>query len=197
GAPVAGVETVTLTGAGSYTSPGTIVAPESGFYTWVWSIDKAAHGENAKYLTDSFTDRFGQVTETSVVPFQPEAVSQADQRLAVPGDALTDSITVSSGNGAWLKKDGAHIPVVFEGTAYQVPGTLPPAQSADIDPNAVPLGTVTITADGPGIYTSPPVIAPTGGFVTWVWEVKKSSQPEWVRDYLAAGWTDEYGISVE
>jgi hypothetical protein len=92
---------------------------------------------------------------------------------------------VSSSNGAWLKKDGAHIPVVFEGTAYQVPGTLPPAQTHDIDPNAVPLGTVTVTADGPGVYTSPPVIAPTGGFVTWVWEVKKSSQPEWVRDYLA------------
>jgi hypothetical protein len=40
GAPVAGTETMTLTGAGSYTSPGTIVASESGFYTWVWSIDK-------------------------------------------------------------------------------------------------------------------------------------------------------------
>lgn len=197
GAPVAGTETVTLTGAGSYTSPGTIIAPESGFYTWVWAIDKDAHGENAKYLTDSFTDRFGQVAETSVVPFQPVAVSEADQRLAVPGDALTDTITVSSSNGAWLKKDGAHIPVVIEGTAYQVPGTLPPAQNATIDGNAVPLGTVTITADGPGVYASPPVVAPSGGFVTWVWEVKKSSQPEWVRDYLANDWADDYGINVE
>ena len=197
GAPVAGTETVTLTGPGSYTSPGTITAPESGFYTWVWGIDKAAHGEQAKYLTDSFADRFGQVAETSVVPFQPVVVSEADQRLAIPGDALTDTITVSSSNGAWLKKDGAHIPVVFEGTAYQVPGTLPPAQDAVIDSNAVPLGTVTVTADGPGVYTSPSVVAPSGGFVTWVWEVKKSSQPEWVRDYLAADWQDEYGINVE
>ncbi len=197
GAPVAGTETVTLTGAGSYTSPGTIIAPESGFYTWVWAIDKDAHGENAKYLTDSFTDRFGQVAETSVVPFQPVAVSEADQRLAVPGDALTDTITVSSSNGVWLKKDGAHIPVVFEGTAYQVPGTLPPAENAAVDPAAVPLGTMTVTADGPGVYTSPPVVAPSGGFVTWVWEVKKGSQPEWVRDYLANDWADEYGISVE
>jgi hypothetical protein len=197
GAPVAGTETVTLTGAGSYTSPGTITAPESGFYTWVWSIDKTAHGENAKYLTDSFTDRFGQVAETSVVPFQPVAVSEADQRLAGHGDTLTDTITVSSSNGAWLKKDGAHIPVVFEGTAYQVPGTLPPAQNSAIDPAAVPLGTVTVSADGPGVYTSPSVVAPTGGFVTWVWEVRKSSQPEWVRDYLASDWTDKYGITVE
>lgn len=197
GAPVAGAETVTLTGAGAYMSPGSITAAESGFYTWVWSIDKDAHGENATYLTGSFTDRFGQVQETSVVPFQPVAVSEADQRLAVPGDALTDTITVSSDNGAWLKRDGTFIPVIFEGTAYQVPGTLPPAQSAAIDPDAVPLGTVTVVADGPGVYTSPEVIAPGGGFVTWVWEVKRASQPEWVRDYLAADWRDEYGIPVE
>ncbi len=197
GAPVAGTETVTLTGAGSYTSPGTIIAPESGFYTWVWAIDKDAHGDHAKYLTDSFTDRYGQVAETSVVPFQPVAVSEADQRLAVPGDALTDTITVSSSNGAWLKKDGAFIPVLLEGTAYQVPGTLPPTQDAEIDAAAVPLGTVTVTADGPGVYTSPSVVTPSGGFVTWVWEVRKSSQPEWVRDYLAADWQDDYGISVE
>lgn len=197
GAPAAGTETVTLTGAGSYTSPGTIIATESGFYTWVWSIDKDAQGQNAKYLTDSFTDRYGRVAETSVVPFQPVAVSEADQRLSVPGDALTDTITVTSSNGDWLKNDGAFIPVVFEGTAYQAPGTLPPAQSATIDPAAVPLGTVTVTADGPGVYTSPEVVAPTGGFVTWVWEVKKATQPEWVRDYLANDWADNYGITVE
>lgn len=197
GAPIAGTETVTLTGAGSYTPAGSIIAPESGFYTWVWAIDKDAHGDHAKYLTDSFADRYGQVTETSVVPFQPVTVSEADQRLAVPGDALTDTITVSSSNGAWLKKDGEFIPVVFEGTAYQVPGTLPPTQNTVIDAAAVPLGTVTVTADGPGVYTSPSVVAPSGGFVTWVWEVKKSSQPEWVRDYLANDWQDDYGIAVE
>ncbi|GAA1318226.1 hypothetical protein ACFSWE_07675 [Leucobacter albus] len=197
GALVTGTETVALTGAGSYTSPGTIRAAESGFYTWVWQIDKHAQGGNAKYLTDSFVDRFGQVAETSIVPFQPEAVSEADQRLVVPGDVLTDTITVSSTNGAWLKKDGSFIPVILEGTAYQVPGTLPPALSVTIDPDAVPLGTVTVTADGPGVYTSPEVVTTTGGFVTWVWEVKKDMQPEWVRDYLAADWADAYGITVE
>ncbi len=197
GAPVAGVEELTLSGAGAYTSPGTIIAPESGFYTWVWQIDKAAQGDYGRYLTDSLTDRFGLVVETSIVPFQPVAVSQADQRLVVPGDAVTDTITVSSDNGAWLKRDGAHIPVIFEGTAYQVPGTLPPAESATIDPAAVPVGTVTVTANGPGVYTSPTVVLPQGGFVTWVWEVKKTTQPEWVRDYLASDWADAYGIPVE
>ncbi|MCS5729449.1 hypothetical protein N1031_06710 [Herbiconiux moechotypicola] len=197
GTPIAGAEEVVLTRPGSYTSPGTITAPESGFYTWVWAIDKTAQGETGKYLTDSFTDRFGKVAETSVVPFQPRAVSEADQHLAVPGDALTDTITVSSSNGAWLKHDGAFIPVVLEGTAYQVPGTLPPARDGTVPAGAVPLGTVTVTATGPGVYTSPAVVAPQGGFVTWVWEVRKSTQPEWVRDYLATDWTDDYGIPVE
>ena len=105
GTSVAGTETMTLTGPGSYTSPGTIIAPESGFYTWVWAIDKAAHGEHAKYLTDSFTDRFGQVAETSVVPSSPTR-SPGRPASGVPGDVVTDTITVSSTNGAWLKKDG-------------------------------------------------------------------------------------------
>lgn len=197
GAPVAGIEEVTLTGAGSYTSPGTITAPESGFYTWVWKIDKNAQGGNSRYLTGSFTDRFGRVAESSVMPFQPRAVSEADQHLAVPGDALTDTITVASSNGAWLKRDGESIPVIFEGTAYQVPGTLPPTQGREVPAGAVALGTVSITATGPGVYASPAVVAPTGGFVTWVWQVRKASQPQWVRDYIAADWTDDYGIPVE
>lgn len=197
GAPVAGVEHVTLNGAGSYTSPGTIEAPSSGFYTWVWKIDQAAQGDYGRYLTGSFTDRFGRVAETSVTPFQPRAVSTADQRLAVAGDPLTDTIVVSSSNGSWLRVDGEPIPVVFEGTLYQVPGVRPPTESATVDPAAVALGTVTITANGPGRYVAPMVTAPAGGFVTWVWEVKKSSQPEWVRPYLADDWADRYGIPVE
>jgi len=197
GAPVAGVEQVTLTGAGAYTSPGTIIAPSSGFYTWVWRIDKDEQGENGRYLTGSFTDRFGRVAETSVTPFQPQAVSTANQRLAIAGDPLTDTLVVASGNGAWLRVDGQPIPVVFEGTLYQVPGVRPPAESAGVDPAAVAIGTVTITATGPGRYVAPMVTAPAGGFVTWVWEMKKSSQPEWVRPYLADDWADHYAIPVE
>ncbi len=197
GAPVLGTESLTLTHPGTYVSPGALVAPASGFYTWVWSIDKQKQGENAKYLTDSFTDRFGRVTETSVAPFQPEAVSTANGRLVKPGDAVTDTITVSSTNGAWLKHNGAPIPVVFEGTGYRVPGSLPPAQGADIPDDAIPVGTVQVVAEGPGTYTSPAVTSPDAGFVTWVWEVKKSSQPEWVRPFLAADWRDDYGINVE
>ena len=206
-APVAGTEELVLAGASEYTSPGTITAPEFGFYVWAWQIDKSAQGANSKYLTGSFTDRFGQVTESSVMPFQPVAVSTADQRLVIQGDTVTDTITVSSDNGAWLRTDGQYIPVVFEGTAHQVPGTLPPVQqvavqsvtkqAVAVDLAAVPVGTVTITATGPGVYTSPEVVLPSGGFVTWVWEMKRSTQPDWVRDFLADDWQDDYGVPVE
>lgn len=197
GAPLLGTEELTLTHPGTYSSPGTLIAPESGFYTWVWSIDKSKQGEVARYLTDSFTDRFGRITETSITPFQPEAVSRADGKLVKPSDEVTDTITVSSTNGMWLKQNGDFIPVIFEGTAYQVPGTLPPAQGATVPADAVPLGTVSVTATGPGTYTSPKVTLPQGGFVTWVWQITKTTQPEWVRPFIAADWQDDYGINVE
>jgi len=197
GAPIAGSEQLTLTGPGNYRSPGTILAPESGFYTWVWRIDKQQQGDNARYVTESFTDRFGQVAETAVVPFQPEAVSKANGRLVRPGDAVTDTITVSSTNGAWLRQNGDFIPVKFEGTAYQVPGTRPPAQGSAIPSEAVALGTLSVTATGPGEYTSPEVTLPDAGFVTWVWKVAKESQPEWVRPFIAQDWQDDYGINIE
>ncbi|WP_336992423.1 hypothetical protein [Leucobacter sp. VD1] len=197
GAPVLGTETLTLTHPGNYVSPGTLTAPESGFYTWVWKIDKGKQGGNAKYLTGSFTDRFGRIAETSIAPFQPEAVSKANGRLVEPGDQVTDTITVSSTNGAWLKHNDEPIPVIFEGTAYQVPGTLPPAQGAEVPSGAVPIGTVQVTATGPGTYESPEVTLPDAGFVTWVWQVKKASQPEWVRPYIASDWQDDYGINIE
>ena len=197
GAPVLGTETLTLTHPGNYVSPGTLTAPESGFYTWVWKIDKNAQGDHAKYLTDSFADQFGRVAETSITPFQPEAVSQANGKLVKPGDRVTDTITVSSTNGAWLKHNSEPIPVVFEGTAYQVPGTLPPEQSTEVPTGAVPIGTAQVTATGPGGYESPEITLPDAGFVTWVWKVKKASQPEWVRPYIASDWQDDYGINIE
>jgi len=163
----------------------------------VWEIDKDAQGELGRYLTGSYTDRFGQVTETAVVPLQPKVVSTAQQRLVVPGDPLTDRLVVSSVNGPWLNVDGQPIPVILEGTLYQVPGTRPPAQNAAVDPDAVPIGAVTVTATGPGNYISPVVTAPASGFVTWVWQVKKASQPDWVQPYLAADWSDDYGVPTE
>lgn len=197
-APVSGTESLLLDrGPGSYASAGTVVADESGFYTWVWSIDKTQQGDSAQYIRSSFTDWFGRVMETHVSPFQPVAISSSDARLADPGDAVTDTLTVGSSNGAWLKLDGTPIPVTFSGTAYQVPGTLPPVEQVGIPDDAIPLGTVEVVAAGPGTYTSPSVTFPGAGFVTWVWEARIDAQPVEYRDYLADSWVDNYGIPVE
>ncbi|MGN7860920.1 hypothetical protein ACTJI8_10090 [Microbacterium sp. 22303] len=198
GAPVAGTETLVLDrGVGTYESPGTVVAAESGFYTWVWSIDRDQQGDAAQYIRGSFTDWFGRVAETHVTPFQPVAVSHADARLLVPGDPVTDTIEVSSSNGSWLRVDGAPVPVTFTGTAYQVPGTLPPLEQETVPADAVAIDTVHVIADGPGTYTSPEVVLPDAGFVTWVWEVHRAEQPAEFRDYIADDWADRYGIPVE
>jgi len=198
GAPVIGTETLRLDrGVGDYQSAGTLTASESGFYTWVWEIDQTAQGGNGKYIRGSFTDWFGRIAETHVTPFQPEAISQTDARHAIPGDEVTDTITVSSTNGVWLRIDGEPIPVILDGTAYQVPGTLPPVEQSGVPADAVPIGQVQVTATGPGTYTSPPVAHPDAGFVTWVWEVRLTSQPDEYRGYIANDWADNYGIPLE
>ncbi|MBN9141469.1 MAG: hypothetical protein J0H23_11645 [Micrococcales bacterium] len=197
-APIVGTESVVLDrGPGEYESAGTLTATGAGFYTWVWEIEKDAQGENARYIRDSFRDWFGRVAETHVGPFQPTAVSRSDARLAVPGDEVADTVTVSSVNGPWLRIDGEPIPVILDGTAYQVTGTLPPTEQEGVPEDAVAIGSVQVTATGPGSYTSPPVAFPDAGFVTWVWEVRLSSQPAELVDYLAEDWADFYGIPVE
>lgn len=198
GATVVGIETLLLdSGSGAYLSAGSLTAAESGFYTWVWEIDKNQQGESAQFIRDSFRDWFGRIAETHVSPFQPVALSRADARLAVPGDEVTDTLTVFSDNGAWLRIDDEPIPVVFTGTAYRVPGVLPPVEQVGVPSDAVPLGTALVTATGPGVYTSPAVVLPEPGFVTWVWEVRLDEQPAEYRDYLAGSWADNYGVPLE
>lgn len=207
-APVVGSVSLTLTGAGAYTSPGTLRAPASGFYVWVWRIDKNAQGQYGGYLTGSVSDRFARVAETSVVPFQPALTSRVDARLAEPGESASDTVEVFSSNGDWLRVDDAYVPVMFEATVLQVPGTWPPTVCGGPVATAFPaaatawaepvvIATVRLTATGPGTYTSPAVVLPDPGFVTWVWKVVKADQPPTWRDYVAGDWEDSYGLADE
>jgi hypothetical protein len=197
-APVAATTSMVLDhGPGGYPSPSSVIAPASGFYVWVWTISKTAQGDYAQYITGDFADGFGKTTEIPVVPFQPVAVSQTGARLALPGEMVTDTIAVSSANGAWLKLGGTTIPVTFDGTAYAVPGDLPPAQTDTVPADAVVLGSVQVTANGPGTFTSPPVTYTAPGFVTWVWKVLPTSQPVQYRDYIEGDWADKYGVPTE
>ena len=172
----------------------------SGFYVWVWSAELGDQaGDVRPYLNPGaypWTDD-ARVSETSVAPFQPTAVSATSERLAEPGDALSDQLTVSSANGLWLELDGAPIPVTFTGTAYAVAGVLPPVQGSGIPSSATALGTVQLTTTGPGVYTSPTVTAPNAGFVAWVWSMHVADQPAGYRPYLADDFVDDFGIHQE
>ncbi len=176
------------------------VASSAGFYVWVWQAQLADQpAATSPYLNPDalpWTDT-ARASETSVVPFQPITKTSVPERLQIPGDTLTDTLTISSANGLWLQLDGAPIPVTFTGTAYQLAGALPPVEGSGVPSSATPLGTVTVVANGPGVYTSPGVNAPDAGFVTWVWSEQKTAQPAAYQPYIAASWTDEFGVHAE
>jgi len=216
-APVAGEVSYVANGPGTYTVNSGFTAAATGFYTWVWTIDWneqttangasvstkfAIPGPSAAYPDQDpyvFVDDFGQVAETSIVPSGISATSQVTAEQVAIGDEITDVLTVAS-TGDWLiGDDGERIPVVFRGTPYYVPGSEAPAQSAAVPAEAVALGNVFITADGPGEYTSPSLNAPIvagGGWISWVWEIRPEDQPAAVRGYVGA-WSDEFGIPAE
>lgn len=197
-APVVGTETVTLTGPGDYVSPGTLTAPGSGFYTWVWRISSAGQSEaTAAFLPRdyAFADEYGLVSETHVVPLTLAVVSQASATEVGYGAEVSDQLTVALASGQWLTEAGSPVPAVFEGTAYFVPGAVEPEVSDSVPAGATVLGASSITATGPGVYQgSTSVIAPLAeGFITWVWSLSRTSQTSGFFE----PWTDQFGLPAE
>lgn len=198
-APIVGSESLTLSGPGTASSPGSLVAPTAGFYTWVWSIAAEAQPEAVRrHLPDeySFSDDFGLVAETHVVPIDLAAVSAVTANEIGLGGTVGDELTVALESGSWLTIDGTPVPASFEGTAYFVPGDEPPAVADAAPTDAVVLGTATVTASAPGTYrASSSVTAPgaTAGYITWVWRLSPSSATSaW---FLP--WSDRFGLPNE
>jgi hypothetical protein len=202
GAPVLGTETITLNGPGLYSSPGSIVATDSGYATWVWTIDAADQPPRYQDTLPTgyvFADQFGQDTETHVVASNVHAVTTVNAADAAPGGQTWDSLDVDAVGGFWMTSGGSPIPVTFTGTAYWEAGDVAPTAAAGPPGSAVVLGTRSITATAPGTYTteSDPVDVPPGaGFVVWQWQVSEADQPEEFRGYIA-DWSDTYGLSAE
>jgi hypothetical protein len=199
GAPVVGTETLSLTGPGTYSSAGTLVAPEAGFYTWVWSIDAADQSiftAEQMPVAYYFADQYGLVAETHIVPIDLAAVSQASTAEIGFSGEVSDQLTVVLESGSWLSDGGVPMTAVFDGVAYFVAGDVPPIESATVPVDAVVLGTATITATGPGVYSaSSSVIAPssTSGYVTWVWQLSSGSADA---DFFLP-WQDLFGLPGE
>lgn len=199
-APKLGTETVTLGGVGEYLSPGTLIADEAGYYTWVWKIVKNDQPAATKaVIMGDFTDRFGQVAETHVSPSSIIGVSAVTEEKVALSEKIQDTLTVSVGaGGGWITADGKRVPVTFRATAYLVPGDVAPAVSTTVPDSAIELGTTTLTASKPGTYTSEELTAPDaqGGWISWVWEVREDDQPEQYRGYVEE-WQDQFGLSNE
>lgn len=199
GAPIVGTESVALTGPGTYNSLGSLTATEAGYYTWVWSIDRSDQSPATQaQLPDGyfFSDQFGLVAETHIIPIALTAVSEVSEATIGLSGSVTDRLTVLLESGTWLTEGGVPVPAVFNGTAYFVAGELAPTPSTTVPADAVAIGTAIITAPGPGIYeASNPVVAPsnTAGYITWVWSLDGSSAyGAYFRD-----WSDVFGLPSE
>lgn len=132
------------------------------------------------------------------VTFQPIATSKVSEAVVDKGEQISDTLNVSvPGGDTWMKVDGTNVPVTFEGSAYYIPADQVGAGTPTIPAGATPVATATITATGPGDYTSPKVNVPGTGMVTWVWKAVKESQPEANRKYIDGDWSDQFGLGAE
>lgn len=131
--------------------------------------------------------------------FQPAGVSEV-QKLADSGE-FTDSFIASAvgdyGAGEWLFFDDSneYVPVTYRARAFYA-GTTPPVGSATIPEGAELIGTEMVVAEGPGEILAT-FTAEKPGFVTIVWDVVKTDQPEDVQPYIAGDWQDGYGLPEE
>lgn len=199
GAPVVGVESLTLAGPGEYVSQGTLTAPGAGFYAWIWTIDAARQTPGVAALLPAgyvFSDQFGLVAESHVVPMSVSATSRVTAADTGFGGEIGDELAVTLEEGSWLTEHGAPLEAVFEGTAYFVAGEIPPTASATVPADAVAIGTSTVAATGPGIFSAASTVtAPeaTAGFVTWVWTLSSTSE---FAAYFEP-WSDWFGLPNE
>ncbi|WP_159599723.1 Cys-Gln thioester bond-forming surface protein [Agromyces humi] len=119
GAPVAAHSTVTTTSAQGPTAPYLVTADtavtESGYYTWVWTIDQADQAAFAASILAPgyhFQDDFGIPAET---PFVVPSFDTAATQKSTPGSTVRDTINV---NGV-VPTQG--IDVIFRGYLQDAP----------------------------------------------------------------------------
>ncbi|XCB29065.1 hypothetical protein RQN30_07210 [Arcanobacterium hippocoleae] len=146
------------------------------------------------------------ITWEVISDFQPIGVSRV-AKITESGK-FTDTFKAAAdpnyGNGKWISLSTrmaakyntapGPIPVVYRATAYYA-GDEPAKQNQDLPENAEILGSVQVTANGQS-EISASFTAMKPGFVTVVWEVKKSEQGA-LAELIHADWHDDYGIPAE
>jgi len=204
-APIAEEVTLTLGGPGTYRTPSSVIAKESGYYTWVWEIVAADQSAEARArLGAGFLDRFGIAAETHVVPNRLEIATDVASDVVAPGEAAGDTVTIASA-GPWPQlSGGAAAPIVLTGEAWYVESDARPVRQSEVPNDATRIGTVTRSVSSAGTFDTPTVTAPLApdepgaahGWIVWVWSLDPAAQREEVRERVTA-WRDDFATPDE
>jgi len=168
---------------------------EAGYYVAVVEIDWADQSPAAppvqSFIPEGyhFQDDFGQLLETSIVPFSLEFGTQLSENEAVIGDEVTDYLTPRLMGGAWLRDGGTRVPVELTGTWYY--SSTEPQRSATVPTGAEVIATQTETLTGPGVVVESDALQLPyrEGWVTVQW---CSTGSVYVEAYC-----DDYGVPAE
>jgi len=102
-------------------------------------------------------ERFGEVSETTLVPWQPAARTMASHQVAEVGAELSDHVEVTN-----LGQNPATITALLYGPLPAAP------KQSDLVPPGTPLaGSVTLRANGSGHYLTPTITVQQAGYYTW------------------------------
>lgn len=199
GAPVAGQFSVTTTLAAgptiSYPVESDLPMTTAGYYVAVVQINRADQSVSSPAVQAlipddyNFQDDFGQLTETSIVPFALQYSTQLSANIVGVGEQLTDRITPEMDGGEWLQDGGTFAPVALTGTWYF--SETKPVRSAAPPVGAVVVGTQTATLTGPAqvIDTAPFQTPYQPGWVTVQWCATAS--------IYVNGYCDDFGVPSE
>lgn len=150
GAPIAGTDTVTFTGAGTITAGTNVIAPASGIYYVVAGFEKAnMSAEAQQYIRDSFTDGFAEPTESAVVRSAGTISTERVTEFLTEGEQtfLEDDVTFTLNEGdSWpVDLDGTRGTFTATGTVYYEQLLAHPETPADQPAPGTAAGTATVT----------------------------------------------------
>ena len=170
-APVVGTITTPVTadehGEATATTEA-LTVEKRGYYVWHETI--AAGNEH-----EAWPGRFGQTSETTIVPWQPAVTTQTSDQTAAPGAKITDTLTVTG------LQPGATVQIITTlygpFTDQPVPADAPPTDAPQVgtltlevtagaDGNATAI-TKSLTVKGPGFYVWREMIAATDEQEAW------------------------------